>query len=197
MNDPNPSSPADQHHLGEHPDVRPPRRARTGRLHAVVVTVSDRSAAGLREDSSGPLAASMLAAAGWDVTAAVVPDEQEAIARSILAAVATGAGLVVTTGGTGVGPRDVTPQATAPLLSYQLPGIAEQVRRVGVGSLPQAMLSRGVAGLCESTLVVNLAGSPGAVRDGVPVVLSVAAHVVTQLSGADHSSSEHDGDEHP
>lgn len=154
---------------------------------ASVITVSDRAAAGMRDDASGPLAAELLSAAGWSARVTVVPDEQDAIAGGIRAAIDRGARLVVTTGGTGIGPRDVTQEATAPLLRTQLPGIAEQIRRAGVDAIPQAMLSRGLAGICGDALVVNLAGSPGAVRDGIPIVLSIADHVLSQLAGGDHT----------
>jgi molybdenum cofactor synthesis domain-containing protein len=153
---------------------------------ATVVTVSDRSAAGQREDRSGPLAASLLHEAGWAAEVVVVPDERERIAEAILAAAQRGDDLVVTTGGTGLAPRDVTPEATAPLLGRTLPGLAERIRAVGAEKLPHAMLSRGLAGVVGRTLVVNLAGSPGAVTDGVPVILTVASHVADQLEAGDH-----------
>ncbi|HWV26328.1 MAG TPA: molybdenum cofactor synthesis domain-containing protein, partial [Aeromicrobium sp.] len=114
---------------------------------AVVITVSDRVTAGAREDVSGRVGADLLEEAGWQAARVTVSDDRAAIADSIESAVTGGAELVVTTGGTGVGPRDVTPEATGPLLRMQLPGIAEQIRDVGVQKLPQAMLSRGVAGI--------------------------------------------------
>lgn len=153
---------------------------------ACVITVSDRVSRGVREDASGPIAAGLLTDAGWQVESRVVPDDQDAVAGSIRTAIDRGARLVITTGGTGVAPRDVTPQATAPLLRLMLPGIAEEIRRVGAAKVPGALLSRGLAGIAGSALVVNLAGSTGAVRDGVPVVLSVAGHVLSQLDGGDH-----------
>lgn len=156
------------------------------RRTATVVTVSDRSFSGAREDRSGPLAVSLLHDAGWSADVVVVPDEPERIADAIRAAAARGDSLVVTTGGTGLGPRDVTPEATEPLLDRTVPGIAERIRTVGVEKLPQAMLSRGLAGIVGHSLVVNLAGSPGAVTDGVPVILTVAGHVADQLRGGDH-----------
>ena len=158
----------------------------TNQKRATVITVSDRSYAGEREDISGPLAAELLGAAGWSTEVIVVPDDQDAISGLIVEVVEAGADLVVTTGGTGVGPRDVTPEATISLLTRELPGIAEEIRRIGVESLPQAMLSRGVAGMRREALVVNLAGSTGAVRDGIPVVLQVAGHAVDQATGGDH-----------
>lgn len=155
-------------------------------LTATVVTVSDRSAAGEREDVSGPLAVSLLHDAGFSADVVVVPDDRERIAATLVAAARCGDHLVVTTGGTGVGPRDVTPEATGSLVDREVPGLAERIRAVGAEHLPQAMLSRGRAGIVGSTLVVNLAGSPGAVREGIPVILSVVSHVVDQLAGRDH-----------
>ncbi|HWU45366.1 MAG TPA: molybdopterin-binding protein, partial [Humibacter sp.] len=104
--------------------------------------------------------------------------------RAVRDAAVGGARLIVTTGGTGLGPRDVTPEATAPLLRIALPGIAERIR--AAGSVPTAALSRGVAGIVGDALLINLAGSPGAVRDGIPVVLDVAEHALSQLDGRDH-----------
>ena len=161
---------------------RVPQRLKT----ATVITVSDRCAAGDAVDRSGPSAAEQLAEAGWTADVRIVPDEVDDISAAIRVAVDEGSRLVVTTGGTGIAPRDVTPQATSPLLDLELPGIAETVRAVGVANLPHAMLSRGVAGVVGRTLVVNLAGSTGAVRDGVPVILQTAEHVVSQLDGDDH-----------
>lgn len=154
---------------------------------AQVITVSDRSAAGARVDRSGPLAADLLGAAGWTVKTTIVPDEIPRIVEAIQAASATGARLILTTGGTGVSHRDVTPEATAGLLERQLPGISEEVRRVGATKVPTALISRGLAGILARALVVNLAGSTGAVRDGIPVVIAVAEHVLAQLDGKDHA----------
>ncbi|WP_460794980.1 MogA/MoaB family molybdenum cofactor biosynthesis protein [Microbacterium sp. GXF0217] len=154
---------------------------------ARVITVSDRSAAGTREDLSGPTGADLLTATGWQARVVIVADEREQIGSAIRAAVAEGARLVVTTGGTGVGPRDVTPEATLPLLDPVIPGIAEELRRLGAAKVPTALLSRGVAGIYEGALVVNLAGSPGAVRDGIPVILDLVDHVLSQRAGGDHA----------
>lgn len=151
-----------------------------------MITVSDRSADGTRADVSGSLGIRLLEDAGWIATGVVVPDERDAIAAAILSAVDAEAALVVTSGGTGLGPRDVTPEATGPLLDRQVPGIAERLRAIAADRLPASILSRGVAGLRGRTLVVNLAGSPGAVEDGMPVVLSVAGHVADQVRGGDH-----------
>lgn len=158
----------------------------SSRLPGAVITVSDRAAAGTREDISGQLAAELLEAGGWSAAVEVVPDDVDEIVAATRRAVAEGARLVVTTGGTGLSPRDVTPEAMDALLQREIPGLAEEIRRVGLAKLPQAMLSRGRAGVVDRALVVNLAGSPGAVRDGIPVILQVAAHVAAQLDGQDH-----------
>jgi molybdenum cofactor biosynthesis protein B len=153
---------------------------------AAVVTVSDRSHGGLRHDASGPLLASLLEELGFVVTGVtVVPDEREQVA----AAVAAGAAdheLVVTTGGTGLSPRDVTPDAVLPLLDRQVPGLAEALRAENRSAVPTTILSRAVAGTIGSCLVVTLPGSTGGVRDGVAVLAPVVGHAVAQLRGGDH-----------
>lgn len=155
---------------------------------AVVITVSDRSAAGARADTTGPVAVDALRAAGWDCAdAMIVPDGADSVEAGLRAAIADGATLVVTSGGTGVGPRDETPEGTARVIERAVPGIAEELRRIGASVKPAGMLSRGLAGIAGQTLIVNLAGSPGAVADGLPVVLSIAGHVVDQIGGGDHA----------
>jgi molybdenum cofactor synthesis domain-containing protein len=148
-----------------------------------VITVSDRVSQGLREDASGPLLADLLGAAEPPV---VVPDEREAIRSAVTDAVAAGYDLVVTTGGTGISPRDVTPEAVQPLLDRELPGVLEAVRADGRAQVPTAALSRGVAGVVAGTFVVTLPGSTGGARDGGHVVQRLAQHVVDQLAGHDH-----------
>jgi len=159
-------------------------------MRAAVITVSDRSARGERADASGPVAVVALEDAGWEVQSVIVPDGVGSVAAAIRSALEAGARLVVTCGGTGVAPHDLTPEGTAPLLVAELPGLAEEIRRRGAATLPMAVLSRGLAGIAESpngrALVVNLPGSPGGVRDGMAVVLAVAKHVLDQLEGADH-----------
>jgi molybdenum cofactor synthesis domain-containing protein len=153
---------------------------------AQVITVSDRSHGGLRHDASGPLLASLLAELGFVVSnVVVVPDEAPAIAAAVLAAVA-GADLVVTTGGTGLAPRDVTPDAVGPLLDRTVPGIVEALRLHHRDQVPTTILSRAVAGTIGSSLVVTLPGSPNGVRDGVAVLAPVVGHAVAQLRGGDH-----------
>jgi len=154
---------------------------------AAVVTVSDRSAQGLRPDSSGPLLADLLRELGLEVAdPVVVPDEVEAV-QAALRKAASSYDLVVTTGGTGLSPRDVTPEATRPLLDREVPGIAEALRQRGAEVVPTAVLSRGLVGTVGSTLVVNLPGSGGGVRDGVAVLALVLQHALAQLhGGGDH-----------
>ena len=151
------------------------------------MTVSDRSSRGERPDTSGPLLASLLAEAGCEVGPVVlVADDVDAVQQALRDALADGADVVVTTGGTGLSPRDVTPEATRPLLERELPGIAEALRAVSREAVPTSALSRGVAGTVGRTVVVNLPGSTGGVRDGARVLAPVLAHAVSQLAGGDH-----------
>lgn len=156
---------------------------------AAVVTVSDRSAAGSRTDESGPLAVAALREAGFDCAdAVVVADGADSVERALTAEVVAGVKLIVTTGGTGVSPRDQTPEGTARVVTRQIPGISEELRRRGAAEKPVGMLTRGLAGVVDphGVLVVNLPGSPGGVASGMPVVVSVARHVLDQLGGSDH-----------
>ncbi|KJL41520.1 MULTISPECIES: MogA/MoaB family molybdenum cofactor biosynthesis protein [Microbacterium] len=156
---------------------------------AAVVTVSDRSAAGSRTDESGPLAVAALREAGFDCAdAVVVPDGADSVERALTAEVVAGVKLIVTTGGTGVSPRDQTPEGTARVVTRHIPGISEELRRRGAAEKPVGMLTRGLAGVVDphGVLVVNLPGSPGGVASGMPVVVSVARHVLDQLGGSDH-----------
>lgn len=156
-------------------------------LPAAVLTVSDRSAAGTRTDGAGPVAVAALREAGFDCAdAVVIPDGADAVEQALRRLCDEGARLIITSGGTGIGPRDETPEGTARVIGRLLPGIAEELRRSGLAATPAAMLTRGLAGIAGSTLIVNLPGSPKAVAEGMPVVLSVARHVLDQLAGEDH-----------
>lgn len=158
------------------------------RRAAAVITVSDRAHTGARADGSGPIAVGLLRDAGFECgDPVIVPDGAESVATALRAAVAAGADLVVTTGGTGVSPRDRTPEGTAQVVERLLPGISEELRRRGAADHVTALLSRGLSGVTARTLIVNLPGSPGAVETGVPLVTSLARHVLDQLEGGDHS----------
>lgn len=151
---------------------------------AHVVTVSDGVSAGTRDDVSGPAVQTLLINAGFEVTGPeVVPDKQEQICDAIAAAVVGGADLVVTTGGTGLGPRDVTPQATALLIDYEVPGIGELMRRGGAGSTPMAVLSRGLAGVRGHSLILNVPGSMKGATESLEAVLPVLSHAIDLLHG--------------
>ncbi|HWZ12994.1 MAG TPA: MogA/MoaB family molybdenum cofactor biosynthesis protein [Acidobacteriaceae bacterium] len=161
-------------------------------MRATVVTVSDRSARHEREDLSGPRVAAMLARAGFHVERALVPDEQEEIAEVIRTAALTSR-LVVTTGGTGIGPRDVTPEATRMVCDRILDGFGERMRSEGLKQTPFAPLSRAVAGTAGSTLIINLPGSPDGAAASLAAVSDLIPHALALLAGdTEHS---HAGDE--
>lgn len=159
---------------------------------ARVITVSDRAAAGVRADLSGPVLTEALVKAGYATTAVVVPDGEASVSAALREAVQEGARLVVTTGGTGVSPRDRTPEATAAVVDRELPGIGEALRAEGRTHSPHAALSRGIAGVVDAeadrqgALVVNLPGSPSAAAEGLELVIALAGHVLDQLTGGDH-----------
>jgi molybdenum cofactor synthesis domain-containing protein len=156
-------------------------------VKATVVTASNRAAAGVYEDTTGPLVVEALEALGFEVTGPVVVPDGEPVADAIRSAVAAGARAVLTTGGTGLTPTDLTPEVTRPLLDREVPGIAEAIRaHGGAKGVPTAALSRGLAGTCGEALVVNLPGSRGGVRDGLAVVVPLLVHAVEQIVGSDH-----------
>ena len=154
---------------------------------AQVITCSDRSHGELRHDTSGPLLASLLSELGFGVAeVVVVPDDMDEIESALRAAVSAGFDLVVTTGGTGFAPRDVTPEATRRVLDREAPGLAEALRQFNRDKVPTTILSRAVAGVSGSSIIVNLPGSTGGVRDGVEVLAPVIGHAIVQLRGGDH-----------
>jgi molybdopterin adenylyltransferase len=151
-------------------------------VNGAILTVSDGVHAGVREDVSGDVLEALLREEGFDVDRRVVPDERDAIVAAI-GALADRALLVLTTGGTGFAPRDVTPEATRAVVEREAPGIAEAIRADALARTPHALLSRGIAGLRGATLVVNLPGSPGGCRDGFAVLRPALEHGLRLASG--------------
>jgi molybdenum cofactor synthesis domain-containing protein len=157
-------------------------------IRALAITVSNRAAAGVYADRSGPVLAGLLAEAGCDQVDGprVVPDGEPALA-ALREAVGLGYDVIVTTGGTGLTPGDRTPEMTREVIDREIPGIAEAIRSAGAAAgIPAAVLSRGLAGLAGQTVIVNLPGSSGGVRDGMAVLAPILAHAVDQARGGDH-----------
>lgn len=153
---------------------------------ALVVTASNRAAAGVYADKGGPLLVDGLAALGLAVDGPRVVPDGDPVEAALREAVAASYDVVVTTGGTGISPTDHTPEATRRVLDYEIPGIAEAVRAEALAKVPTAALSRGLAGVAGTTLIVNLPGSTGGVRDGLAVLGRILVHAVEQLHGGDH-----------
>ncbi|WTG66778.1 MogA/MoaB family molybdenum cofactor biosynthesis protein [Streptomyces sp. NBC_01547] len=161
------------------PPVRPPVRA-------LVVTASNRASQGVYADKGGPLLAEALEQLGFTVDGPRVVPDGDPVEQALREGVAAGYEVILTTGGTGISPTDRTPDATARVLDYEIPGIPQAIRAEGLAKVPTAALSRGLAGVAGRTLIVNLPGSTGGVRDGLAVLSRVLPHAVDQMRGGDH-----------
>lgn len=153
-------------------------------MKARILTLSDKGSRGERTDTAGPAAAKRLKAAGFEVTGIdVLPDERELIKEKLIEH-AKNNDLIVTAGGTGLAPRDVTPEATAEVIDREIPGISEAMRSAGMDKTPRAMLTRGIAGARGTTLIINMPGSEKAVRESLDAIITVLPHAVEKLAGS-------------
>lgn len=157
---------------------------------ALVITASNRASAGVYEDKSGKILVEGLEKLGYQITESIiVPDNLAQISGAIKSGIVKKIDLIVTTGGTGVSPMDITPEATAPLIEKILPGFSEALRAYARDKVPTTDLSRAIAGVTDKSLIVNLPGSPGGVKDGLVILERLASHIHDQVAGHDHSAS--------
>lgn len=154
---------------------------------ARVIIASTRASAGVYEDRCGPIITEWLGQRGFPPLDAVVVADGDPVGQALREAVGEGVDLIITSGGTGISPSDDTPAQTAAVLDYEVPGLADAIRRSGLPKVPTSVLSRGVCGVAGRTLIVNLPGSTGGVRDGLGVLADVVDHALDQLAGKDHA----------
>ncbi|WP_034268833.1 molybdenum cofactor biosynthesis protein MoaE [Haloechinothrix halophila] len=164
-----------------------------GDRSARVIVASNRAATGVYEDTTGPLITDWLTERGFDVDLPVVVPDGDPVGAALREAVSAGVPVAITTGGTGISPTDRTPEVTAQVLDYEVPGLADAIRAAGLPKVPTAVLSRGRAGVAGGTLIVNLPGSRGGVKDGLGVLDDVLEHALSQLAGGDHIREDTDG----